>query len=41
MKVFREYCDIINGNLDDFLKEILNISRDSLTVLLQNFEEDL
>ena len=41
MKIFSEYRDIINQNLNDFLKEILNISRDNLTILLSEFEHTL
>jgi hypothetical protein len=37
MKVFDDYRSTVNANLNDFLHEILNINRDTLSVILTKF----
>ena len=37
MKVFNDYRTSVNSNLNDFLSEILNINRDTLSLILEEF----
>ena len=41
MKVFGEYKSIVNANLDKFLKDILAYDKDQLSLLLDEFQDEL
>ena len=41
IKVYQEYKSIVNSNLNKFLKEILGYEKDQLSLLLDEFQDEV